>query len=493
MPAHFTVRALLFRKPDGNVETYVPFIEYQKEHQQRSDTWQNEHARAIGLFWDFCVEHAETDLTPRKLFREFAMVLLEGTLDRESTAATKMLAWSPVPIARCRRLIACIEQFSNWYGANCDAGSQTLSEQFRFVPNSGESFSHLLMWGRLRKLSMLQHLKRSPPKPHRSGASFGRPITAGKEQQRAKSFPAEHAERLLWEGYLRPGRETEPNIFYRYNVRDMMMALLDGWGGLRRSEGLHLWCNDIQENEGEPGHALVVLSHPEEGPAQYEDPFSGASVKTLRKTALQSIYGLSPRNVVKRGHYHVGWKGMALNTDYQTCVFWIDKQAAALFLVLYRGYMQFVRPAVMIKRRAMGGSDHPFFFVSEGINDKTGLPGEPYSEKAYERNHAAAVLRIGLRHGKEWGTTTHGLRHRFGQTMYDLNVPPEIIRQGLHHTNILSHLIYTDPLPEHVDAVLRNAQKGDLKGDHLTAPFSETTTIALRKLRDAVRFGELLD
>jgi hypothetical protein len=59
----------------------------------------------------------------------------------------------------------------------------------------------------------------------------------GRGPEPVKFFPPKHAARLLWEGYKIPGAETEPNIFLRYNVRNMMIALLDGWGGLRRSEG----------------------------------------------------------------------------------------------------------------------------------------------------------------------------------------------------------------------------------------------------------------
>jgi integrase len=402
--------------------------------------------------------------------------------------------WPPTPIARSRRIIACIEQFARWYYTEHDKEFSLVSEPIALVPRTAEGLTRLLMWARLRQISMMQHLERAPTVYRRSTVNFGRPSGAGKEQQRIKHFPPEYAEDLLWKGHLRPDRETEPNIFYRYNTRDMMIALLDGWGGLRRSEGLHLWWSDIREDDSRPGHALVVLSHPEEGLSEYEDPFSGAIIKTRRKTTLHRLYGLRPRNVVKRGFYHVGWKGMALNTEHQSCVFWIDQQAAALFLVLYRGYMQFVRPTIMAKRRAMGGGDHPFLFVSESINKNTGLPGEPYSEKAYERNHEAAVGRIGLRHEKGQGTTTQGLRHLYGQTMFDLKVPPQVIRKGLHHTNILSHLIYTEPLPEKVNAVLRDAQKKIVGGHHSgIAPLTENTTAALKRIRNILDFGGSFD
>jgi hypothetical protein len=149
----------------------------------------------------------------------------------------------------------------------------------------------------------------------------------------------------------------------------MMMALLDGWGGLRRSEGLHLWERDVAEDPGQPGHALVVLNHPAEASVQWRDRFSDQDRATTRRDMLALFYGIKPRNVVKRGFYHVGWKGMALNDNYQACIYWIDANASALFYVLYHGYRRFVRPAIMDRRRRMGGADHPFLFVSRSYGD----------------------------------------------------------------------------------------------------------------------------
>lgn len=493
MPKHFTARVLLLRQPDGCVETCIPFAEYLRAHRSYSDTWQCDHARALGLFWDYCVVHSELKWTPRQLFREFAVVLLEGTLDRDRETVARDLLWPPVPLMRARRLIGCLEQFAKWHSTQHNAGPDLISESTKIDPSSSHGLMNLLVWGRLRRLSMLQHLKRSPRTTYRSTTRVGRPLMAGKQTEHVKYFPADYAERLLWVGYLRNNHTTDSNIFLRYNIRDMMMALLDGWGGLRRSEGLHLWINDVQEEPTDPGHALVVLNHPGEGPAEYEDPLSGATIKTRRKNALQRLYGMRPRNEVLRGHYHVGWKGMALNADHQSCIYWIDQQAAALFLVLYRGYMRFVRPAVMAKRRAMGGADHPFLFVSHAINDKTGLPGEPYSEKSYERNHRAAVLRIGLKHEKALGTTSQGLRHRYGQNLADLNVPPSVIREGLHHVSMFSQLVYTKPSPGKVNAILQGAQRNLVEGHRAIAPLTQTTTDELLRLREFVEFGGSFD
>ena len=180
---------------------------------------------------------------------------------------------------------------------------------------------------------------------------------------------------------------------------------------------------------------------------------------------------------------------MDLDGDYRACVFWIDEKAAALFQSLYLGYIRYVRPAIMCQRKAMGGRDHPFLFVSERISSETGLPGEPYSEKAYERNHKAAVERIGLVHGKTLGTTTHALRHLYGQTMAKLDVPPQVIKKGLHHRNYLSQVPYTAPDKATTNDALRAAQRKIAAGHAAVAPLAGKTASALLELRNFLSGG----
>jgi hypothetical protein len=123
----------------------------------------------------------------------------------------------------------------------------------------------------------------------------------------------------------------------------------------------------------------------------------------------------------------------------------------------------------------------------------TGLPGEPYSEKAYERNHEAAVRRLDLDYEKAAGTTTHGLRHLYGHTMQKLGVHPEVIRQGLHHVNLLSQTIYTIPMSAEINAQLRTAQQRVKDGERPVATLGEDTAAALLRLKESLLHGGLLD
>jgi hypothetical protein len=81
------------------------------------------------------------------------------------------------------------------------------------------------------------------------------------------------------------------------------------------------------------------------------------------------------------------------------------------------------------------------------------------------------------------------LRHFYGYTLEDLGIPPEIIRAGMHHINVLSHLIYTRPLPEKVNSVLRNAQQRIVDGAPIVAPLGPTTKQELLRLQDFIEHG----
>ncbi|TIP49775.1 MAG: hypothetical protein E5X77_09370 [Mesorhizobium sp.] len=341
---------------------------------------------------------------------------------------------------------------------------------------------------------MLQHLKADPERMTvRSAIDWGA-NASGPGAEPVKFFPPSEMERLFWEGYARPGMESETNPFLRFNVRDQMIGLLDGYGGFRHCEGLHMWVQDVVEEPGKSGHALVVINHPSEALVSFRDPISGREKKATREEVLNRRYGLRPRHLVKRGRYHAGWKGMDLNRDKQAFVHWLDETAGALFWMLYLGYLRFVRTPVMEQRRALGGYDHPFLFVSEREprrGDSNAMVGDPYSPEAHERNHEAAVRRIGLKCGKAYGTTTQGMRHAYGQTLMELSVPPQVIKKGLHHRHFLSQVPYTVPTREAVNAQL-NAAHARREGLQVPVPpMGHESSQALFKLHRFIVSGDI--
>jgi hypothetical protein len=492
MPEGWTARVLVLHRPDGTIEVFLPLLKYFKAH-QRASSWQDTAAQAIGLLWDYSIvsKNRYPGRNARALFRDFATSLVAGTIGTDASDPTGLF-WPATPYARCKSLIKAIEAFAGWWDYEERSSSPITPAIVPLVPQTGEHVAAMLRWSRQRERSMLKHITHAPRTRKKSMVDHGSD-PRGHGPEPVKFFPPEHAARLLWEGYRIPGSEREPNIFLRYNVRNMMIALLDGWGGLRRSEGLHLWIQDVVEDRNNLEHALVVLNHPAESKVEFKNPLTGGVEMLTRREFLKRQYGLLPRNEVTRGSYHVGWKGMDLNQNYQACVFWVDPDAGALFWALYWGYLNYVRTPIMAERALLGGRYHPFLFVSArgGENGEGSvLPGEPYSETAYERSHEAAVGRIGLPHRKYLGTTTHGLRHLYGQTLTELGVPPQVIKKGMHHRNYLSQAPYTVPDNAKTNQKLIEAQEKIDRGEiRAIAPIAASTAEALLKISEFAAGG----
>ncbi len=503
MPHGWTARVLILRKQDGSTEPYARLIEYMKAFQHRGPTWQDTVVRGLGLLWDFCQAvgpkiAAESPANfQRTLFRRFAHALQSGTISPDGIDESG-LYWPMMGWRRTRELVHSIEHYAQWCYEEIDPNPFEPAAHKR-APSKGIDITATLVWSRIRQVSMLVHIDQEPKEKRRkSWVETGRnPV--GVSVEPVKYFPPEYVESLLWEGYKRPGRDREINPFLRYNSRDMMVGLLDGWGGLRRAEGFHLWIQDVVEEPGKPGHALVVLNHPSEAMLQYFDKVTGRELRLSRQEVLKRRYPpYMPRHKVTRGRYRAGWKGIDLNREHQAFVFWIDPNAAALFWILYLGYIRYVRTPIMKHRRALGGADHPFLFVTEGDDRREGtaMIGDPYTPKAYERNHEAAVRRIQvdggtyLEHSKYHGTTTHGLRHLYGQTLVSLGVAPQVIQKGLHHRHYLSQAPYTAPDRDRTNQVLNNAY-AQLTGRHVEplAPLGHESSQAILRLKEFIASG----
>jgi integrase len=143
----------------------------------------------------------------------------------------------------------------------------------------------------------------------------------------------------------------------------------------------------------------------------------------------------------------VGWKDLLLEDAKRQCAFvhFFPEEWGVLFYTLYTVYVTRVRPAKL---------DHPYLFVS-------GPKGEyaPLSRGAYAESLERAVRRIGLESLRENGSTSHGLRHAYGQTLDELGVPAKYIQIMMHHKSVLSQEPYTRKTAQHLQAAIDEARK----------------------------------
>lgn len=256
MPLGWTARVLHLLGSDGVVSTFWPLIEYIVAHPRHSSTWQDGVVRAVGLFWDYSrAMGAETALVAiaegrdvqRAIYRGFASALVTGTIVNGEDPSG--LYWPRTGVKRARELISSIESFVRWRHEE-NGSNHPRSILLPNEPKDPLTLADYLVWGRIREISMLKHLKGTAEKIRKQSIVDIGDKPHGDGAEEFKFFPPGEMERLFWKGYERPGMQTERNPFLRFYVRDQMMALLDGYGGFRHCEGLHLWVQDIVEEPG---------------------------------------------------------------------------------------------------------------------------------------------------------------------------------------------------------------------------------------------------
>ncbi|MBI2408396.1 MAG: tyrosine-type recombinase/integrase [Gemmatimonadetes bacterium] len=163
-----------------------------------------------------------------------------------------------------------------------------------------------------------------------------------------------------------------------------------------------------------------------------------------------SQWGRIPRNQMQWRGERAGWKDPLLDDDTRNLlrVHWYPSAIGAYFWRLYTHYLRFVRPSRL---------DHPYLFVNLDAS-RADTFGAPYRIESYTDQLARAVKRIGLRSLQANGTTSHGLRHAFAQSLRASGVSEKTIQIAMHHKSPLSQEVYTRPTRQIVAHALDQAE-----------------------------------
>ena len=333
------------------------------------------------------------------------------------------LNWLPISDGNLRRLSRCLVEFSDWL---CQRHGATPLNPIHHQASYADQLVFWRQWNKRKAASLLGHTK-----SRLGAAAIGRrqrlPGRCTVHLAEAKAFPAKHIDSLLWKGFALPGQDGETRPWLKYDLRDILITLLCLYGGCRESEPMHLWVDDVFVDPDDPDVALVLIHEPETGTVDYTDPLTGARRKTTRADFLQRHCGGRLPLTQETGRRHAGWKGALLTHRERNAfqVFWIDRAAGRLFLKLWRMYLRHVRPMAL---------QMPWAFLTKD--------GQPLGAEAFSDAFNAAVRRIGLAPAKWAGTTTHGLRHRYGQWLNDLGLGDKEGQVAMHHLNAKSQEIY---------------------------------------------------
>ncbi|WP_161797793.1 gamma-mobile-trio recombinase GmtY [Pseudomonas syringae group genomosp. 3] len=235
----------------------------------------------------------------------------------------------------------------------------------------------------------------------------------------AKSFPESRIHALFQNGFRRIRNDSPHNN----ELRNVLIVYLMHYGGLRLSEALGLWSEDVTFENGE---VIVRIFHPQYGRSE---------PKKSRVELLNIKYGLEPRNTLIKATdpLFLGWKNSLITDASRYCfeVFFYPTEMAAIFANLWRDYhmLQRVKPD--------STRCHPYAFTNKN--------GQPYSHRMFRKSHRLAVERLGLNCDKELGTTPHGHRHAYGQRLAKAGASPIILKHAMHHSSLESSKTYTEP------------------------------------------------
>lgn len=392
------------------------FARYMHLNRRKSRSWQESSVFAVRLLLEFMEANHGFYEEPRALFTAFSDALFTGTVSNIGDPSG--LWWKPRQPDYAGKLIGHITKFTDWLAvANEDVKLQL--NPWRQATRHEERLNWAA-YSHRRDNAFLSHLWCSKPQTSQSRVVRSKSLPM-ERQTPAKAFPEEYLDLLVSEGFRRRARDSRGQS----DLRNVLITLLMHYGGLRLSEALSLWSDDVSVEAGE---VIVRVHHPEYGLAP--------GGKTNRAAYLQNKYGLQSRNQLVKATdpLFLGWKNCLITDPHRRCfeVFFYPHQSGQVFASMWRDYHlrgQRVNPKA--------GDEHPYAF--------TNRDGQPYSHRMFRRAHSLAIERIGLVLGKTEGTTPHGHRHAYGQRLARDGADPLLIKNAMHHSSITSSQIYTQP------------------------------------------------
>ena len=416
------------------------FANYLLACNEQESTLHKKISAVCQLFEFSCRKYGNVDLTEeqlRSLVFEFGKAKLNGTILIDGTDPLE-LYWKPVKTNTAKQLISSITEFDKFQETFFASGILNPVEKV-FLTN----YERYLEFKRREKYDVFLHLfttkvhtksiKAYEPKQHRN--------TDNKTLK--KVFPASKLIDVI---------ESATNI------RDKMLMLLLAFGGLRKSELLHLFHNDVIGRFSDTGAAWITLGHPVSGEINWIDG-KGISKVTSREAFLKHEYSnpklpithplhqLRPRSLYSKyeKELYAGFKGMTFSgSGTENFIHWSHEEAGIYFWKLYNEYLQ-----SYFYNKPSNWPYHPFLFIKL---DPVGY-GMPLTPASIDKIFARCIARVGVS-----GYTPHSMRHFYGYYLATvLNLPIEKAQVCLHHASINSTQVYYKTSPDIIRAQMVNA------------------------------------
>lgn len=419
-----------------NTGLIISHLRYLASKSDKSQSWKVKSVDSIKLLLEYLIANDSGTEKISSLLQSFTDSLTTGTIDYKSMFDPSGLYWKPRTIGNARAILSHITQYTD-YLASQEGYSENRVNPYR----NATSFEKKLYWCAYYNKQnnvFLNHLSSSVDAER---MSHHKRVVSSKQTPKVenrdnKRFPEDKFNDLLNKGFIRPYSNLKMAEHERLDYKNIAIAMLLNFGGLRKSEVFHIYTSDITLNPI-TGGALVRVYHPSEGA-------SPDSKYKNRREYLNYCFRLKPRNEYRdTERLFAGWKDpLLVSTKYYLEVIFAPVGTDLDFLTVYKKYLKYQR------QNCPESMPHPFAF--------TNSKGLPETVKNFQRMHTDAVKRIGLICQKDFGTTEHGHRHSYGYRLAEYGLTQIEIQKAMHHKNPDSCLVYIQPSSEDVSRKIQS-------------------------------------
>ncbi|MFW9103202.1 gamma-mobile-trio recombinase GmtY [Pseudomonas sp. P4795] len=398
---------------------------------RKGASWRERSIFALKLLMSYIAANEGRFEKTMALLESFAPALEYGTINVETQTDPSGLYWTPRRAEDARTLMNHITSYTDWLADEPNYNA-TRANPFRQA-NSVEERMNWCAYYQKQSNVFLSHLNK--PKDAAAQQALVRKTQTGavptSNRKPTKRFPENEIYNLLENGWVRRSSDPKASSHDFIDYKGRAITILMHYSGLRKSEVFQMFLSDVIVDK-KRNEAIVRIWHPSLGRVEEKG-------YTNRRDYLNRHYGRKPRTEYgKTNSLHAGWKAPLLTdgADGYLEVYFYPLNTAKLFLHNFSCYLkcQRVNPATH--------EDHPYAF--------TNSKGHPETLKNFNRQHRAAVHRIGLPHSKKIGTTEHGHRHAYGYRLEESDLKPEFIQKALHHKSIHSQQVYKEPTEQDI-------------------------------------------
>lgn len=266
-----------------------PLLDYLLKHfHDRSRSWMERVVQATLLLMHYLEANSDCFEETYLLFQNFAQHLYSGTIGDDGLDPSG-LYWLPRSTRSANVLIGALTGLTDWL-----AETQRVKHMNPLSPT--DSYTQRLnyaAWHRRNTNNFLGHIKDNAIS---STARLARNLRGRRSiiavDDDTIAFPEQHFQALFLDGF---GKQRDR----RCALRDQLILLMMHGAGVRESEPMHLYVEDVFDDLHELGSAIVRLYHPQDGVA----PNSWKDRNGLRNRSayLKAHFGLIPALLHKSG------------------------------------------------------------------------------------------------------------------------------------------------------------------------------------------------